>query len=509
VTVSPGGSVATDCARRRPNPVSTTLWGAATVIIRPQVLALALAWALTARLAIGQQRPEDVAFTLTRVALNLRVDYARRSLSGSETLYLRNVATHAVVQVPFLLNRLMAVSRVTGTAGAGLKFSQAVVVFEDDSIRQVNAVVVSLARPVAPGDSVAIAVHYGGRLVGYTETGSLYIKDNIDHDFTIIREDAYAFPVLGLPSWSANRSMAREPFAFFVQVTVPADLVVATGGQPLEATRRDSLVTWTYQSSGPVPFLNIAIAPYRVLDSGGVRIFHFSQDSAGARMIERAVTGAVARYTGWYGTLGQDLHLTVMEIPEGWGSQASLTAGIIETADAFRDRAQLHQVYHELSHLWNPTDLDRPSPRWNEGLASFLEWRMAAELDGWDGWEARLDRLEQSVRSGCEPRRPCATVPFAAYGKSGLTALSYQVGALTFYSLYKTLGADAFDRAYREFFRQYRDRGATSQDLIAAFNRVDPASERIFADWFSTTRWYTRLARGEPLRQILNGPGRP
>ena len=110
------------------------------------------------------------------------------------------------------------------------------------------------------------------------------------------------------------------------------------------------------------------------------------------------------------------------------------------------------------------------------GLASFLEWRMAAELDGWDGWEARLDRLEQSVRSGCEPRRPCATVPFADYGKSGLTTLSYPVGALTFYSLYKTLGADAFDRAYRDFFQQYRERGATSQGLIAAFKRVDQAS---------------------------------
>ena len=489
--------------------VSTTLGGTAPVILRRQLFALALAWTLTPRVVIGQERPREVAFMLIRVALNLRVDYARRSLSGSETLYLRNVATHTVAQVPLLLNRLMAVSRASDTAGAPLKFAQSIVVFEDDSIRQVNAAVVTLARPVAPGDSVAIVVRYGGRLVGYVETGSLYIRDNIDHDFTIIREDAYAFPVLGVPSWSVNRTITREPFAFFAQVTVPADLVVAMGGRQLPTTRQDSLVTWSYQSSGPVPFLNIAIAPYRVLDHAGVRIFHFSQDSAGARMIERAITGALARYTTWYGTLGQGLHLTVMEIPEGWGSQASLTAGIIETADAFRDRAQLHQLYHELSHLWNPSDLDRPSPRWNEGLASFLEWRMAAELDGWDGWEARLDRLEQSVRSGCEPRRPCATVPFAAYGKSDLTTLSYPVGALTFYSLFKTLGPDAFDRAYREFFRQYRERGAASQDLIAAFKRVDPASERIFADWFSTTRWYARLVGGEPLRTILDGRSRP
>src|SRR6185436_6780285 len=104
-----------------------------------------------------------------------------------------------------------------------------------------------------------------------------------------------------------------------------------------------------YRSTEPVPFLNITVAPYRILESDATHIFYFPNDSSGARMIERAVSGAMHTFAGWYGELQGKPRLTVMEIPEGFGSQASLAAGIIQTADAFRDRGQLRQVYHELS----------------------------------------------------------------------------------------------------------------------------------------------------------------
>jgi hypothetical protein len=209
-------------------------------------------------------------------------------------------------------------------------------------------------------------------------------------------------------------------------------------------------------------------------------------------MVEGAIRAAVGRYTDWYGPLREEWRLTVIEIPEGWGSQASLTAGIIQTADAFRDRGRLYQLYHELSHLWDAPDLDRPSPRWNEGLASFLQWRVAAELDGWQRWD-QLKSLEQSLRRRCASGTPCATVPFREYGRVGRTDLSYSVGALMFYLLFQAMGAESFDRAYRDFLEQHRDIGAVTDDLVAAFTRANPVSRRIFADWFDTAQWYARL----------------
>lgn len=202
------------------------------------------------------QHSEDVPFTLTHLALDLRVDYGRRAVDGTATLHLRNVSDRARSDIPLLLNRLMTVSRVLDRAGDSVAFEQRITVFRDDSIRQVNAIVVTPHHPVPPGDSVAVVVHYGGILVGYAETGALYIRDRVSRDFTIVREDAYAFPVVGVPFWKANRAAVREPFTFAARITVPGDVTVAMGGEPTGRAAHDSLVAWTYRSTDPLPFLN-------------------------------------------------------------------------------------------------------------------------------------------------------------------------------------------------------------------------------------------------------------
>jgi hypothetical protein len=448
--------------------------------------------------------PSDVPFVLTRLGLDLQVDYDTNTIGGIATLEVRNTSDQPRAKIPLLLNRLMTVSKVRDASGADIPFQQGIVIFQDDPARQVDSIVVTPRSPLQSGATLTMVLHYRGILVGYTETGSLYVQDHVSRDFTIIREDAYAFPVLGVPSRAANHAALREPFAFAASVTVPADLVVAMGGVPGQRTQRDKLITWSYSSSEPVPFLNITIAPYEQLERPGAHIFYFPADAAGAKALDQAIGNAIDRYARWFGSLGHDPRLVVMEIPEKFGSQASLSAGILQTADAFRDRSELSQVYHELSHLWNVPDLDRPSPRWNEGLASFLQSRMAAELDGWNQWDARLARFTASLREHCAPPAPCNTVPMADYGHAGLADYSYSVGMLMFYALYQVLGQETFDRAYAGFFQQHRAKGATTADLVSAFRAASPKSDRILQDWLFTARWYSLLSSGKLFSRIVD-----
>jgi hypothetical protein len=197
-----------------------------------------------------RQVPENVPFALGRLTLDVTVDYERGTIAGTAALRVRNVGDRPAGEIPLLLNRLMTVSRIAGGDGSYFRFTQRVALFRDDSVLQVNAITVTPRTSVARSDSLSIIVHFGGFLVGYTETGSLYIKDHVSRDFTIIREDAFAFPVLGVPSWSANRTAPREPFAFAARVTVPADFVVAMGGEPVEAHQENSTIVWGYQSTG-------------------------------------------------------------------------------------------------------------------------------------------------------------------------------------------------------------------------------------------------------------------
>jgi aminopeptidase N len=76
-----------------------------------------------------------------------------------------------------------------------------------------------------------------------------------------------------------------------------------------------------------------------------------------------------------------------------------------------------------------------------------------------------------------------------------MTDFSYPVGMLMFVELYRTLGPERFDRAYREFFQQYRGRGATTAQLIATFGQSSPDAERVFAEWMRSAQWSARLSR--------------
>jgi len=453
--------------------------------------------------AIAQSPSAEPLPRLSRLELDVRVDYESERIEGTATLTLLNASAAPLHRVPLLLNRLLRVEAVREDGERDLVHRQSIAAFAEVEKWQVNAVEVDLPEPLAPGDSVRLAVAYGGYLVGYTEVGMLYVRDHVERDFTILREDALAFPRIGVPSLQAMRAAPRARFDFEVSATVPEDLVVATGGEQISRTVSDGWATWRYRSREPAPYLIVAIAPYLVTEADGVRIYHFPADAEGAQTVLDASSRATARLQSIFGPLERPLALNVMEIPDGWGSQASLAGGIIQEAGAFNDRTKLVELYHELSHLWNAPDTDGPSPRWNEGLAMFLQDRLAREIDAWVGEAEAWKRTAARLLERCGEAQPCGRVPLRDYGRENLTDYSYSVGRLMFAALYDTLGEDAFDRALRSHFQAHQASGTTTDDMVRAFVEVGGSvAELIFADWLDSTAWLSRL-RDSPSIQAM------
>lgn len=451
--------------------------------------------------ASGHEAP---ALLLTNLDLDLAVDYDAGRVDGVATWTLRNVGDVAIREVPVQVGRLMRV-RVVRLGQRSLDVEQDVVTYGDWPEFQVDQAWARLPEPLVPGESTEISIEYGGILVPYTETGMRYVRDHVDRDFTILRSESFAFPQLRVPSYAGLRSIPRGEFTYSMRLTVPSDLVVATGApETSRSPAADSLSTWTFASDAPVPFLFAAIAPYEVLSDGDLRVYHFARDEEGARTLMSAMRETLSTYERWFGDVNAPLRLHVIEIPEGWGSQADLHAGIIQTADAFRDRSELSQLYHELAHLWHPADVDAAPPRWNEGLATFLAYRMAAER----GESAPLDSvfagLARRQAARFENGAPSDTLAMIDYGVAGATDLSYGTGALMFFALYRTLGRDAFDRALASWFRAYRDSGSTTPQFVAAMEAAGGADlEPLFRDWLETAGWYRRLRSGESLAALV------
>lgn len=427
----------------------------------------------------------------TALALDLTVDYDRPAIEGTATLTLMNVGKTSVGEAPLLLNRLMTIRDVTVAGGRSLAMTTAVSVFEDDPFKQVRHATVALNEPLAPGRHVTLRVRYSGPLVGYVETGSLYIKDRIDPEFTILRSDALAFPVVGLLSDAANRAMRRESFDFTAHIAVPDTQVVATGGSLVGTTRSGSRLIYEFSGKN-VPFLNIAIAPYRAVTVDGVSVYSLPADAERAQAIVDAGRRAMARLAEWYGPLPSAPRVTVIEIPEGFGSQASATAGIILDARGFKNTAGLPQFYHELTHFWNAADLDVPSPRWNEGLAMYLQYRLARELDGFAGTAAAVEQARSRV---CAPtvRADLERTPFARFGVESKTDYAYRVGFLMFTGLESLLTETGLDAAVRRYLQAHLAKGGTTEAFLGTLKGTETprqgAVTTFLHDWFETSDW--------------------
>ena len=440
----------------------------------------------------------------TRLELQATLDYGEGSLEGRAVLTVENRSEHPAAAVPLNLGRLMTVHRVTGADGSPLGFEQDVVTFADHPTLQVRHVAVDLPSVLKPGANTTLTIDYSGWVVPYTETGSLYVRDRLAEEFSILRADAYAFPVVGLPSWEANTSIPWPHFDFRAAITVPERFTVASGGRLVERKVADGLVTWVYESVAPAGFLVLPIAEYTLVEEGGVRVFAFPQDVAAAERIVSQTHRAFELLAKWLGPLGGPAEIAVMELPDDWGSQASLTGGIIQTASAFRDPEAVVELYHEISHLWNAPDTDAPSARWNEGLATFLQYKLARAIDGRESMEETVEARAERLLAFIAKTPRCQGVPFAAYGEHRLTDLSYATGLVMFYLLDELAGTEALLAGLRTHYQAHRRSGGTFEDLVGHLKAASPVDlEVFFEDWVTTARWQERLSSAGSVAAML------
>lgn len=464
----------------------------------PLTSGLLTLWLVLANSPLGAQ----VVLSPTRYDVGFEVDYDAGVLRGTARIVVQNPSTESVREASLLLYRLLRVKAVRDDEGKALAFSQTVVAFEDFAKRQVNQILVTLPKPLGPGARTAIEVQYEGHLLGYAETGERYIQDRIDPAFTILRDDSYAYPQPGHPSSAVNRSAPEASFSYSARITVPLGFTVANGGRLEGADTVGKAVTFRYSSLKPSWRMDFAIAKYTGITAGPIRVYHLPGDEVGAAAVARAAGQALDLFTRWFGPLRESTGLTFIEIPDGWGSQADVTT-IIQSAAAFKDPEQHREVYHEISHLWNVPPTDRPSPRWNEGQATFLEYLVTQEVAGKPVDDAHANQLLDWLRGALPTRAAWKEVPLTDYGRAGLTDLSYSVGALYFDLLYRLAGPEPFNTIIGRFATDFGARGGSTRDLMDLVRTIAPMDlTALNNDWIFTTAWTDRVTRSASIQEI-------
>ncbi len=458
---------------------------------------------LLATLLAGQVHAQ-VVLSPTNYDLNIEVEFDEEILRGTAGITLENAATEPVHEASLLLYRLLRVQAVHDKQGHDLDFRQSVVAFEDFGQLQVNQIVIPFAEPLSPGAAVTLQLQYGGYLLGYSETGMLYIQDRIAPEFTILREDSYAYPQPGYPSRLVNRGAAEWNFSYLARITVPKEYTVANGGRLVACDTLGEKRVFQFASLKPSWRMDFAIAHYTRMTSGIIHVYYLPGDKEGAAGVAAAAQRSFDLYTSWFGPLRGTAGLTFIEIPDGWGSQADVST-IIQSAAAFQDPERHHEVYHEISHLWNVSPTDRPSPRWNEGLATFLENLVDQEISGRPEVDARTTQLIDWLVQQLPDHPRWSKVPMVDYGREGLTDLSYSVGAVFFDLLYRLAGRDTFNAIVGRYYANYQKTGGSTEDFATLAIEVADAKyvSKLFHDWVFTTSWADRIVKIAGIEELV------
>jgi len=444
----------------------------------------------------------------TGYQLDVRIDYEHKKIEADCHLTVFNPFDYHVRQIPIVLYRLMKVTSVHDKQGHELSFNQQVVSYEDWEILQVNFVEVRLNRPLAPNEKTSIKISYNGYLAGYTETGMIYVKDNVDPNYTVIRPDCWAYPQVGFPSWKINRSAGLKEFDYKIRVTVPEHLVVANGGRLIEKFSRNGETTYVYENILPAWRIDIAVAEYDLLEEPryGMKVFYFKDDKEGATRILNGMKDCFELYANWFWPLAARIDFSVIAVPEGYGSQADVTS-VLQTRNAFLDKSRMIELYHEISHLWNVKPLDALPPRFeSEGLAMFLQFLTQEQLEGTEGAlnKAAIWMFEY-FKNKCRENPKLLEVPMIDYGQERLTNFSYSQGMLFFYVLCKKAGKEALIKAVGSVYQTYHNTGVSTRDFLAHLkNELGLELDSFYQAWIFSTEAAHDICNLQSLDDLIN-----
>jgi peptidase M1-like protein len=422
-----------------------------------------------------------------RYDLRLSLDPGEHTLSAEARIAIRNASDQTMASVPLLIYRLMDVESASDGAGHPLQFSQRVVKFSDEPSWQVNSVEVKLRAPLAPGRSATIRVKYAGPLLGYREVMQ-YVRDTISEDYSLIRPETMAYPIVAPPTIAGWRRSFNNHFDYAIETEVPDGFVaVCSGKDDGEPQTKNGRTTYRCAGEPGSEQMAVAVAKFRVLDdpAGHLRVYAMPADAdAGKTMIEE-MRRALDFYRSTFGDLHRGGGLTLIEIPDGWGSYL-LPAHIFQQASAFKDVKQVPELYHEVAHIWNAKPADRVARArfFDEAFAAYFESLAVRQFQGEDAYRAHMeaDRQVFMRRATRDPRG--RTTPIADYGKDEIGVFSYTKGAWALYVLHQVLGEEVFRRSISEFLKTDHP-----VDFDEFRRSIEKTSGRSVEGWF--TQWIT------------------
>lgn len=460
---------------------------------------------------------------IQHVDVTVVLDPAHRALDvdGTYDLVNRTSSTMTTLPftVPFTFGRVGWHVRGVATTAAGGEGLQ----------------VLSLAAPLAPGDTVRVGFRYAAR-----------INDGLSRNGGPV--DAFVLPssillsthrgdFLPIPGYRAGRSASlptvdnapRSPaaandgledvnddstfdgdasfnrgasFTATMRVHAPAALTVNGVGHRTTSVTRDGETLTTWETREPVSALNLVGAAYAVRRAEGVAVFHHPTHTRSLDVIVRTLAAARRHYSTWFHPYPWD-ELRLSEYADlssqatSYPTNIAFSEGLgFLTTDGEHGGLAFAVTAHEAAHQWWGHLLTAgtgPGAGFLvEGMADYATLLLFEAERGASARRAHAALLERQFldgRAGARERALLATRD----ATSADEAVLQKKGAWTMWMLHNSLGAERTFAGLRAFIAEHRASGrfATPAALLRTLRRQATDTTQFdaqVAQWFHSTR---------------------
>ncbi len=359
--------------------------------------------------------------------------------------------------------------------------------------------------------------------------GTLAALDrSLDHSDTL----SYDEPASGregsfLPSGSGWYPMVDQALERYdVELDLPAGQRGLVPGRLVEEREAHGHYRARFEFDHPAEGIALLAGPYRVEErrlrtaAGSevrLRTYFHAEIAALAPGYLDSVAGYLDLYERWIGTYPfSEFSVVSSPTPTGFGMPTLTYLGIDVLRLPFIRATSLG---HEVLHNWwgNGVYPDYARGNWSEGLTNFMADYAYRERESPQAASAmRLAWLRDYAAMPPGEDMPLARFTARTHGASQI--VGYDKSAMLFFMLRDAIGAAAFDQGVRGFWRAYRFRVASWDDLRGAFERASGKNlGAFFGQWLersgapalriagakaerSADGWRLRvtLAQGEP-----------
>jgi len=271
-------------------------------------------------------------------------------------------------------------------------------------------------------------------------------------------------------------------------LTFALDIDLPQGWHAISQGKRskESATHVAWQEGQPQNEVFLIAAPfteYAHSDAGAESLVYLRKDDA---PLAQRYLEATARYLAMYQRLiGPYPYAKFALVENFWETGYGMPSFTLLGSQVIRLPFIVDTSYpHEILHNWwgNGVYVDYANGNWSEGLTAYLADHLLQEQKG-NGAEYRrsvLQKYTDFVSAG----RDFPLTDFRSRHSEQSEAVGYGKAMLLFHMLRRKLGDEAFTRALQNFYRGYRFKSASYNDLENAFAQASGKDLKpIFAQW--------------------------